>query len=97
MTEQIFSVALHYGADNVGQLTYDEAQKTAVVILPEQEWIEKVQHYLQTEQTINHATGLSTYEKLEIKPLDSLENLKLSLTRLWEATDVQVDWSRPVE
>ena len=27
--------------------------------------------------------------------LESLENFKLALTRMWEAIDVQVDWSRP--
>jgi hypothetical protein len=29
--------------------------------------------------------------------LASVENLKIALTRLWEATQVHVDWSRPVE
>ena len=29
--------------------------------------------------------------------VESLENLKLALTVMWERTDVQVDWSRPVE
>jgi len=24
-----------------------------------------------------------------------LDNFKLALTRMWEAIDVQVDWSRP--
>ena len=41
--------------------------------------------------------GLDTYQELDIDPLESLGNLKLALTRLWEATEVQVDWSRPVE
>ena len=35
------------------------------------------------------------YERLTVKPLESLDNLKLALTRMWEAIDVQVDWSRP--
>ena len=26
-----------------------------------------------------------------------METLQLALTRLWEATDVHVDWSRPVD
>ena len=28
---------------------------------------------------------------------DDVETLQLALTRLWEATDVHVDWSRPVD
>jgi len=47
------------------------------------------------EHAIEHATGLDTYERLTVKPLESLDNLKLALTRMWEAIDVQVDWSRP--
>ena len=63
--------------------------------LPEQEWIDKVHAYLNEEHTIENATGLDTYERVQVKPLESLENFKLALTRMWEAIDVQVDWSRP--
>ena len=32
-----------------------------------------------------------------IEPWSSKENFQLALTRLWENTDVHVDWSRPVD
>ena len=37
------------------------------------------------------------YETVTVNPAESLENLKLALTVMWERSDVQVDWSRPVE
>ena len=32
-----------------------------------------------------------------IDPLADLKSLQTALTRLWGATNVSVDWSRPVE
>ena len=92
----LFRVAIHYGINSNGFLTYDTEAKTVSVELPEQEWADKVIAYLNDEHAIEHATGLDTYERLNVKPLESLDNLKLALTRMWEAIDVQVDWSRPV-
>ena len=37
------------------------------------------------------------FTTITINPLDDVETLQLALTRLWEATDVHVDWSRPVD
>ena len=91
----IFRVAIHYGVNSNGFLSYDTDTKTVTVDLPEQEWVEKVCAYLNEERAIENATGLDTYERLQVKPLDSLDNFKLALTRMWEAIDVQVDWSRP--
>ncbi|PQL20300.1 hypothetical protein VEHSUH05_04335 [Veillonella denticariosi JCM 15641] len=91
----IFRVAIHYGNNSNGVLSYDTDTKTVAVDLPEQEWVNKVLAYLNEEHAIENATGLDTYELLNVRPLDSLENLKLALTRMWEAIDVQVDWSRP--
>ena len=91
----IFRVAIHYGVNSNGFLSYDTDTKTVTVDLPEQEWVDKVRAYLNEERPIENATGLDTYERLQVKPLDSLDNFKLALTRMWEAIDVQVDWSRP--
>ena len=91
----IFRVAIHYGVNSNGVLSYDTDTKTVTVDLPEQEWVDKVRAYLNEERPIENATGLDTYERLQVKPLDSLDNFKLALTRMWEAIDVQVDWSRP--
>ena len=91
----IFRVAIHYGVNSNGCLAYDTDTKTVTIDLPEQEWIDKVHAYLNEEHTIENATGLDTYERVQVKPLESLENFKLALTRMWVAIDVQVDWSRP--
>ena len=91
----IFRVAIHYGVNSNGVLSYDTDTKIVRIDLPEQEWIDKVRAYLNEEHTIENATGLDTYERVQVKPLESLENFKLALTRMWGAIDVQVDWSRP--
>ena len=91
----MFRVAIHYGINKNGFLSYDTDTKTVNVDLPEQEWADKVLVYLNQPHTIDNAVGLDTYETLEVQPLESLEKFKLALTRMWEAIDVQVDWSRP--
>lgn len=91
----MFRVAIHYGVNSNGFLSYDVDTKTVTVDLPEQEWIDKVLAYLNAEHDIQHATSIDTYEMVKVQPLESLDNLKLALTRMWEAIDVQVDWSRP--
>ena len=93
----MFKVAIHYGADERGFVAYDTETKELTVTLPEQEWADKVTAFLKQDHSIAHAMGLDTYQQLEIDPLESLGNLKLALTRLWEATEVQVDWSRTVD
>lgn len=93
----MFKVAIHYGADDRGYVAYDTETKELSVSLPNQEWADKVSAFLKQDHSIAHAMGLDTYQELDIDPLESLDNLKLALTRLWEATEVQVDWSRPVE
>lgn len=93
----MFKVAIHYGADDRGYVAYDTETKELSVSLPNQEWADKVSAFLEQDHSIAHAMGLDTYQELDIDPLESLGNLKLALTRLWEATEVQVDWSRPVE
>lgn len=93
----MFKVAIHYGADDRGYVAYNTETKELSVSLPNQEWADKVSAFLKQDHSIAHAMGLDTYQELDIDPLESLGNLKLALTRLWEATEVQVDWSRPVE
>jgi hypothetical protein len=44
----------------------------------------------------SHET-LRDFTKEKIQPLSSMENFKLTLTRIWESTDIYVDWSRPVD
>lgn len=90
-------VAIHYDTEQHGFVTYDSDTKTVTVELPEQAWADKVLAFLKQDHSIANAIGLADYEMLDIQPLESVESFKLALTRLWEATEVHVDWSRPVE
>lgn len=95
--QNIFQVAIHYGK-SFGRIEYDPAAKIATVILDNPVKRKAVEDYLQTPRIMPHARKtLLDLEHLEIKPLDSLENFKLALTNLWEATEVLVDWSRPAD
>ena len=38
----LFRVAIHYGVNSNGFLSYDTETKTVSVDLPEQEWVDKV-------------------------------------------------------
>ncbi len=96
MKQENFSVSLHYGDEAIGYISFNEGTKELNVVLPEKEWEMIVREYLTSEMTINKATGLSTYEAITLVPTSSLENLKLALTKMWEVTGVQVDWSRPI-
>lgn len=92
-----FSVAISYG-ENLGYVEFDEATKKVIVVLGDEEGKQKAEKFLSEVHEINipHETLLDfTAEK--INPQADAESLKIALTRLWEATGVHVDWSRPVE
>ena len=78
------SVSYTHLINSNGFLFYDTEAKTVSVEVPEQEWADKVLAYLNDKHAIEHATGLDTYERLNVKPLESLDNLKLALTRMWD-------------
>ena len=90
-------LAIHYGDNERGHIAYNKETKECQVVLDDATWKEKVESYLQTEQTVMHATGLNTYDELTVQPLDSYEYLKLAFTRMWNKNGVQVDWGIPVE
>ena len=95
--DENFSVAISYG-ENLGYVEYDDAQKKIIVVLDDEDGRRKAENFLTTvhEIKIPHETLLDfTAEK--INPQADVESLKIALTRLWEATGVHVDWSRPVE
>ena len=95
--EENFSVAISYG-ENLGYVEYDDAQKKVIVVLADEEGKRKAENFLSTihEIKIPHETLLDfTAEKID--PQADVESLKIALTRLWEATGVHVDWSRPVD
>ena len=92
-----FSVAISY-KDNLGYVEYDGTHSKVNVVLADDEGRRKAEDFLAKihEIKIPHDTLLDfTAEK--INPQADVESLKIALTRLWEATGVHVDWSRPVE
>lgn len=97
MSEKLFAVAIHYNDNERGKIVYNPETKTADVRLADPEWRQKVEDFLQTSYTLEDAVGLADYEARTVNPLDSVDSFKLALTRLWEDTEVQVDWSWPVD
>ena len=85
-----YSVAVSYG-DDLGWIEYDEAAKKITVTLGSDEGKKKAE-----EIQVPHET-LMDFTEETIEPWSSKENFQLALTRLWENTDVHVDWSRPVD
>ena len=92
-----FSVAISYG-ENLGYVEYDEAQGKAIVVLGDENGRRKAEDFLSKihEIKIPHETLLD-FTAEQINPQADVESLKIALTRLWEATGVHVDWSRPVD
>ncbi len=92
-----FSVAISYKG-SLGWVEYDETTRKVKVTLGDDEGQVLAEKFLTTPHKIQipHKTLLDFTEE-NIDPNESAENLKLVLTRLWEATGVHVDWSRPVD
>ena len=96
MTEP-YSVAVSYG-DDLGWIDYDADAKKITVNLANDEGKAKAEAFLGKKLTLQvpHET-LMDFTEETIEPWESKETFQLALTRLWEATDVHVDWSRPVD
>lgn len=92
-----FSVAISYN-NALGWIDYDADACKAEVHLGDAKGKELTDAYLSTTHPINipHET-LMDFTLETIDPLADEESFKLALTRLWEETQVHVDWSRPVE
>ena len=95
--EHTYSVAVSYGKD-VGWISYDEDAKKAEVHLANEEGRKKAEDFLRQPLTLDvpHET-LMDFTQETIDPQRDRASFELALTRLWEATQVHVDWSRPVE
>ena len=91
-----FSGAISYH-DVLGYIEYDGDQRSARVVLPDDKGRELAETYLHTKHEIlvPHETLLDFSEEI-IDPLSDVRSFQVALTRLWEATEVHVDWSRPV-
>ena len=88
-----YSVAIQYKKE-LGYIEYDAEKKAASVVLDDAEGRGAVERYLAEK----HEIGVPhDFSKEMIDPTADVESFKTALTRLWEATDVHVDWSRPVD
>lgn len=95
--ENTFNVAISYH-DTLGYIEYDGASRSAHIVLPDEKGRALTEEYLHTAHAIlvPHETLLDFSEE-NIDPLRDVRSFQIALTRLWEATEVHVDWSRPVE
>jgi len=92
-----FSVAVHYN-DVLGYIEYDEDTHKAVVTLPDEKGKKLAEEYLGTTHKINvPQSNLVDFTEETIDPLADVRSFQIALTRIWEETEVYVDWSRPVE
>ena len=92
-----YSVATSYG-DALGWIDYDADARMATVNLADEKGRAAVEAFLAADHEVEvpHKT-LMDFTKETVTPLADIESFKLALTRLWNETNVQVDWSRPVD
>ena len=92
-----FSVAISY-ENALGWIDFDAASHKATVNLDNAEGKKLVEDYLSTTHKINvpHKTLMDFTEEL-VNPLADIESFQTAITRLWNETQVHVDWSRPVD
>ena len=92
-----YSVAISF-KDALGYIEYDDENKSAAVVLDNDEGRALAEKFLHAihEILIPHETLLD-FTRESIDPLASVGNFKVALTKLWEETGIHVDWSRPVE
>ncbi len=91
-----FTVTLNHHA-HYGYVEYDPETKTANVVLDVPEAKAKVEEFLSKPLTLDLSEGetIRQFVTKTLMPLDSLENFKNCLGRLWFNTDVRVEWSMP--
>ena len=91
-----FAVTLNYNC-NYGFVEYNEETKTALVTLPVAEAKAAVEKFLATPLTLDVPQGetIRDFVTKTLEPLASLEDFKVSMTRLWGQAGVRVEWSMP--
>lgn len=95
--DKIYSVAVSCRGAN-GWVEYDTEAKTVQVFLDDEKATEAAMKFLTEKHDINiPRETLRDFTTETIDPLESVEKFQIVLTRLWENTQVHVDWSRPVE
>lgn len=92
-----YEVAIQYQKD-LGYVTYDEDAKSIVVTLANDEGKKRAEDFLAKSHVIGVPQDtIRNFKEEHIEAKDSLRNFQLVMTRLWETTDVHVDWSRPID
>ncbi|MCI6159145.1 MAG: hypothetical protein SOV43_09035 [Selenomonadaceae bacterium] len=91
-----YSVAISY-QNSLGWIDYDGDKKEAEVHLGDETGKKRTEDYLHEthELGVPHKT-LMDFTRVTVDPLADVASFQLALTRLWNQTNVQVDWSRPV-
>lgn len=92
----IFRVAVQYD-NQVGYIEYDPATKQLEVKLPNEEKRQAAISFLTTKRVLRTPQqSLMNFKEWEAVPTENMESFEAALGRLWENTDVHIDWSRPV-
>ena len=92
-----YSVAISYG-EVLGWIDYDSASRSASVNLADEKGRTAVEDFLAVPHEVEMPhEPLMDFTKETVTPLADRESFELALTRLWNETGVQVDWSRPVD
>ena len=95
--DKIQSVAISSRGTN-GWVEYDTEAKSVQVFLADEIGKKDAEKFLSENHKIRvpHETLLDFTEE-DINPLADVKSFQLTLTRMWDATGVHVDWSRPVD
>ncbi len=95
--DKFFSVAISYN-NALGYVDYDGEKKEIKVTLGDAEGQKRAEEYLSQPHEINipHNTLLD-FTVETIVPNADVRSFQIAMTRLWVATGVYVDWSRPVD
>jgi hypothetical protein len=92
-----FKVTLNWKC-HYGYAEYDAATKTAeVVIEGAPEAVAMVRRFLDNPHTMDlpGEDGIRNFSTYTLEPLESLQNFKTCMTRIWVETGVRVEWSMP--
>ena len=93
---EIFRVAVQYD-NQVGCIEYDPTTKKLDIKLPNEAKRQAAIDFLTTKRVL-HAPqhSLTDFTEWEAVPTEDMKSFEAALGRLWENTDVHIDWSRPV-
>ncbi len=81
-----------------GYINYDEVAKTIEVFLPDEAKRREVEDYLKQAHTllVPGADCKAPFVSRSVVARESLDDFYSALSRLWERTDVAIQWSRRV-